>query len=160
MATVETAYGGMTLGQKLRRLAKEQRYSQQALGDLVGVSQTMISAWMKGKWKPDAEQTKRLADALGVSADFLLDPDVEDPSAVSLAPDEQTLLTVWRSVRDSLSIDKAAKLLIDARESGRAALPRQAQDISNEIRDVTHLGRIEDLNPQPKAPSKRGGKTG
>lgn len=63
----------MEFREKLRKAMKSQRYSQQAIADLVDISQSMVSGWLRGVYAPDIYQAKRLADALGCSLDYLLD---------------------------------------------------------------------------------------
>ena len=53
----------------------ERGLSQQRLADLVGVHQTAVSQWEKGRTAPDKQSLLRLSAALGVSADRLLGAD-------------------------------------------------------------------------------------
>lgn len=48
------------------------RWTQGALADKVGVKKDTVSRWELGHTKPNPEQLKRLAEALGVSVEELL----------------------------------------------------------------------------------------
>ena len=50
----------------------ERGLSQQKLADMIGVHQTAVSQWEKGRTDPDKQSLLRLSEALGVSADRLL----------------------------------------------------------------------------------------
>lgn len=45
-------YGMETLGQRIRRLREERRWSQAELGDLLGVSARTVGNWERDKWSP------------------------------------------------------------------------------------------------------------
>lgn len=58
---------------RIRNKRKEMGFTQQKLGDLVGVSKTTVSQWEKGDYSPNGENLSLLARALGVSAQWILD---------------------------------------------------------------------------------------
>jgi transcriptional regulator with XRE-family HTH domain len=145
MSTGVLAYGGMTLGQRLRILAKRERFSQEGLATQIGVSQTLVSAWMNDKYIPDLPQATKLADALGVTVDFLARDDASRDWALSR--DEYTLLETFRSFEGELDLRAALKALRAA--AGRQEGPRI---------DVDVRGRMEE--PRPSAPGERGRKKG
>ena len=62
----------MTTGTKIRHLREKKRLSQEELAHLVGVSQVTIGNWEQGK-SIKHEFIRKLASALDVSADFLLE---------------------------------------------------------------------------------------
>lgn len=62
----------MTTGTKIRHFREKQRLSQEELAHLVGVSQVTIGNWEQGK-SIKHEFIRKLANALGVSTDFLLE---------------------------------------------------------------------------------------
>lgn len=59
---------GPWLGQKLY----QHRMTQTELASRVGVNQTQISSYLKGKRRPSSETCKRLAEALSVPVDEVL----------------------------------------------------------------------------------------
>ena len=62
----------MTTGTKIRHFREKKRLSQEELAHLVGVSQVTIGNWEQGK-SIKHEFIRKLASALGVSTDFLLE---------------------------------------------------------------------------------------
>lgn len=60
------------LGQKIRDLRKQKRLSQTELGKYIGVSQTTVTAWEKGRAEPSSGYLSKLADYFNVTTDYLL----------------------------------------------------------------------------------------
>ena len=46
--------------------------SQTAFADLVGVKQSQVSEWLRGKAKPGYDILKKISKATGISADYFL----------------------------------------------------------------------------------------
>ena len=61
------------LGKKIKELRTKRNLSQQQLANLAFVTRKAIGNWENGQRTPDAEMTKRLADALGVDVLVLLE---------------------------------------------------------------------------------------
>ena len=59
--------------QRLRELHKQKNLSQTELGKLAGLHYTHIGRFERGASRPGDDTLKRLADALGVTSDYLLD---------------------------------------------------------------------------------------
>ncbi len=53
-------------GEKIKKLRKELKLSQQELASMIGVTQSSIYLWEKGSRKPKLEQVIKLAEVLGV----------------------------------------------------------------------------------------------
>lgn len=69
----------MKLGEKITKLKKLKKLSQVALAEVTGISRDAISKYERGDSVPSVEYAKRIADALGVSLDYLVsDNDKED----------------------------------------------------------------------------------
>lgn len=72
-------------GARLRKAREERRLSQQQLADLVGASVMQISRYERSQVLPALETAVALAEALRVSADFLLlDRDESTTSAPAI----------------------------------------------------------------------------
>lgn len=56
----------------LKNLMKENDLNQTQLAQLIGVKQSQISEWLKGKAKPGYDTLKNMSASLNVSADYLL----------------------------------------------------------------------------------------
>ncbi len=69
----------MKLGEKITKLKKLKNLSQVALAEATGISRDAISKYERGDSIPSVDYAKRIADALGVSLDYLVsDSDKED----------------------------------------------------------------------------------
>jgi transcriptional regulator with XRE-family HTH domain len=70
------------LGQRVADTREKAGLTQTELGQKLGVSQRVIANWERKPVALRAEQLAALADALGVSADYLLGrPDAKQPAA-------------------------------------------------------------------------------
>lgn len=61
-----------SIGQTIRRLRKEQDYTQTELAELLNISAQAVSRWENGSSMPDISQIVPLASIFGVSTDLLL----------------------------------------------------------------------------------------
>ncbi|MBO4990509.1 MAG: helix-turn-helix transcriptional regulator [Clostridia bacterium] len=59
-------------GYRIKEARKEKGYTQQLLAQKIGYSQSVVSDWEKGISDPSAKAIVALAQALEVSADYLL----------------------------------------------------------------------------------------
>lgn len=66
------------LGENILRLRKEANLSQEALGDIIGVTRQTISNWELEETAPNPEQLKLLLKAFNVSIDDLLNNDIQN----------------------------------------------------------------------------------
>ena len=58
-------------GERILRLRKKRGWSQRELGKHVGTSDQVISRYERGEMTPSVEAAARIAEALGVSLDYL-----------------------------------------------------------------------------------------
>lgn len=99
--------------ERLRALRKKLNLSQTELGKRVGVHYTHIGRYEAGKSAPAAETLRRLADALQVTADFLIDGAANDNARARLTDND--LLRAFQQVEALPAEDKATiKKLLDA----------------------------------------------
>ena len=56
----------------LKDFLAENNLTQVAFAKMIGVKQSQVSEWLKGKAKPGYDTLKAMALAFGVSADFFL----------------------------------------------------------------------------------------
>ena len=56
----------------LKDLMTEKNLNQTQLANLIGVKQSQVSEWLKGKNKPAYDNLKAICQALNISADYLL----------------------------------------------------------------------------------------
>ena len=84
-----------TFGRRLARLRKAASYTQRALAAEVEISQRMLAYYEAQTARPPAQLLPKLADALGLSVDQLLD---HRPISSRKAPVNQRLLRELRKI--------------------------------------------------------------
>lgn len=84
------------LGARIAALRRQRKMSQKELAVRLGVSPSAIGMYEQGRREPDCAGLAALAQALGVSADYLL-------TGRAAAPEELAALrAVWESARAAL----------------------------------------------------------
>lgn len=73
-------------------------WSQQYLGDVIGVSQSAIQSYECGRRRPPVEKIERMADALGVPVSYLMgiDDNRKPMQSVRLDETESRLIELFR----------------------------------------------------------------
>lgn len=56
----------------LQDILRNNGFTQTQLAQIIGVKQSQVSEWLKGKAKPGYDTLKAMAQNLGVSSDYLL----------------------------------------------------------------------------------------
>jgi transcriptional regulator with XRE-family HTH domain len=56
----------------LKYFLKENALTQTRFADIIGVKQSQVSEWLKGKAKPSYEILRQMSKAFSISADFWL----------------------------------------------------------------------------------------
>jgi transcriptional regulator with XRE-family HTH domain len=67
-------WGKESLGERLARLRKERGYTQMELAAKIGILQTLVTDYERGKLRLNADMILRFSTALEVSTDDLLQP--------------------------------------------------------------------------------------
>jgi transcriptional regulator with XRE-family HTH domain len=62
----------LDISSRILTLRKQQKLSQSALAKAIGASRDIIGKYERGEHSPSIEMAVKLADALGVSVDYLL----------------------------------------------------------------------------------------
>lgn len=113
----------MTFGIRLRELRENEGYhSQQALADALGVAQSTVANWERGRREPNYATTVRLARLLGVTTDYLLGLS-DQPQAGPVS--EQQLQTALFGQAAALSREELENLWEDVREYAHYKLQQQ-----------------------------------
>lgn len=94
----------MNLSEKIAIVRKARRYTQEELGDKVGVSRQTVSSWEKGDYEPTLDNIRAIVEVLNVSFDTLLNDkvDLNDKQELNIALknlDEDTKRKVNNSFR-------------------------------------------------------------
>jgi len=113
MGDVRASSADSDFASRLRQLRRAKGLSQTALGELVDLHYTHIGRYERGSSRPSAAALRRLADALGVSADYLLEGTTEDAARADF--EDRELLRMFQEV-DRLGHDDKAfiKKVLDA----------------------------------------------
>ena len=119
MATEDKAFGN-----RLLTLRKERSWSQPDLGKKAGTSGAIIGRYERGEITPSIEVAKKLADAFGVTLDFL----VGDKDVPNILHD-QVMLTRWQEI-DALEPTARERILSVMDSLVRDAKARQAYRMS------------------------------
>jgi transcriptional regulator with XRE-family HTH domain len=99
--------------QRLRELRKRNNLSQTELGQLAGLHYTHIGRFERGTSRPSGDTLKRLADALEVTSDYLLDGATDEAAKARFA--DRELLKQFQEVERLSEEDKhVVKKLLDA----------------------------------------------
>ncbi|MCQ2439285.1 MAG: helix-turn-helix domain-containing protein [Oscillospiraceae bacterium] len=120
----------MFSGERLAEIRKLRGWSQERLGEVIGVSRSAINKYEVGVvTEVKASQVELMAEALGCSAAYLVCW-TDDPSIVQkLSPAEVKLVAMYRELNEE-GQEKAAEYLQMLDESGKykkAAEPRLVQ---------------------------------
>ena len=98
---------------RLRELRKNQNLSQTELGQLAGLHYTHIGRFERGTSRPSGDTLKCLADALGVTSDYLLDGAATEAAKARF--EDRQLLKQFQEVQQLPDEDKnVVKKLLDA----------------------------------------------
>jgi transcriptional regulator with XRE-family HTH domain len=96
------------------------------LGSLgLDAGKAQMSRWFSGAAVPDVAELAAIADALGVSIDYLVDDDQDKPPA-GLSPEDVAVLRVARGLLLTMSLDEVVARLVTDLDDGRRAAVRAA----------------------------------
>lgn len=90
--------------QRLRQLRIQKKLSQTELGKLAGLHYNHIGRYERGGSRPTADALQRLADALGVSGDYLINGANEEAAKAKFK--DRELLQQFREVEQLSEEDK------------------------------------------------------
>lgn len=94
--------------EKITSLIRAKGLTQKEVEAQLGLAENRISKWVNGSGEPKAHQVWQLARALGVSAEYLLNDEVDDPANdTGLTEDERYILKTVRSI--GLTADEFAR---------------------------------------------------
>ena len=104
----------MILADKIIENRKKNGWSQEELADRLGVSRQSVSKWEGAQAVPDMKKIIQMSEIFGVSTDYLLIDDIEEPKAPEVTPVDSGLEETVRQV----SMEEASAFL---EHNGRAA---------------------------------------
>lgn len=86
----------VTFGERLEKCIRDSEYTQKELAEKIGVTPVRLNYWVKDKRQPDVPFIRALANALGVSADYLIGN--ESPSAPTFSAEAMKLAQIYDSL--------------------------------------------------------------
>lgn len=99
--------------QRLKELRRQKNLSQSELGKIVGLHYTHIGRYERGLSKPSTGTLIRLAEALGVTTDYLIEGKTDEVARAKL--EDRELLLHFQEIEKLPDDDKMiVKKLIDA----------------------------------------------
>ena len=98
---------------RLRQLRKQKNLSQADLAKIVGVHYNHIGRYERGSSRPSAEALNKLAHALGVSSDYLIEGSTQEAAKADF--EDRDLLRMFQEIQKLDQEDKTVvKKLIEA----------------------------------------------
>ncbi len=84
----------MTFADKLIALRKKAGWSQEELAEQLNVTRQSVSKWEGAQSVPELDKMLRLSELFGVSTDYLLKDEIEEPEHIKAANDTPSLRRV------------------------------------------------------------------
>ena len=81
----------MILADKIIAERKKNGWSQEELAEKVGVSRQAVSKWEGAQTTPDLQKLLILSEVFGVTSDYLLKDDMEDPDYIQSVVDDESI---------------------------------------------------------------------
>lgn len=102
-----------SFAQRLRELRMQKKLTQTDLGQITGLHYNHIGRYERGGSRPTADALQKLADALGVSGDYLLNGVVQEAAKARF--EDRELLRRFQEVQTLPEDDKVVVIkLLDA----------------------------------------------
>ncbi|EMI72184.1 helix-turn-helix domain-containing protein [Leptospira noguchii] len=99
--------------ERFRNLRLQKNLSQEDLGKIVGIHANHLGRYERGLSKPSAETLQKLAEALGVSSDFLISGTSEDFAKAKF--EDKDLLRMFQEIEKFPAEEKETiKKVLDA----------------------------------------------
>ena len=103
----------MGFSNRVKELRKKKNLSQTKLGEMVGIHYTQVGRYEKGESFPSMEILRKLADALEVSTDYLMEGSSEEVALAYIH--DRELLHQFKQVQEMEERDQEMiKTFIDA----------------------------------------------
>ena len=93
------------IGERIKNIREQRNISQKELAKKIGVSNSRLSNWELGINRPDVDSLALICNALGISADILLD--INTDVFNKYTPSEQALIKKYRllSAKEQTVVD-------------------------------------------------------
>jgi|ERR1019366_9345632 transcriptional regulator with XRE-family HTH domain len=113
MVTTKTQNSKNAFGKRLTTAREAKTLTKEKLGKVVGVHHSQIGRYEKGDASPSAEVLKKMANALDVSTDYLMNGSTADLAAENIT--DKTLINQFNRITELSEDNKTVvSKLIDA----------------------------------------------
>ena len=113
MALTKTQTSKAAFGKRLTAAREEKEFTKEKLGKIVGIHHSQIGRYEKGEASPSAEVLKKMANALNVSTDYLMNGSTSDLAAENIQ--DKTLINQFNRIIELSEENKTVvSKLIDA----------------------------------------------
>jgi len=113
MALTKTQTSKAAFGKRLTAAREVKELTKEKLGKIVGIHHSQIGRYEKGEASPSAEVLKKMANALNVSADYLMNGSTSDLAAENIQ--DKTLINQFNRIIELSEENKTVvSKLIDA----------------------------------------------
>lgn len=113
MATTKTQNSKIAFGKRLTTAREAKGLTKDKLGKVVGVHHSQVGRYEKGEASPSAEVLKKMANALSVSTDFLMNGTTSDFAAEEIK--DKSLINQFNRIMELSEENKnIVSKLIDA----------------------------------------------
>ena len=110
----------MSMGSRIAEARRKCGMTQESLAEKVGVSFQAVSTWENDKNLPDTEHLKKLAGALGVTVDSLMDEGERGWELKPMTPDPDHMYTYIKAKAQAGKLEQTLKVLPFVREKHSA----------------------------------------
>jgi len=119
----------MDIGEKIKKLRREKNWSQDFLGEKIGVHGRHVSRWENNRHKPSVKIAKRLAEVFGVSVDELTTDNEKEKRPETLIQDSdlfRQFLEIQRlNEEDKTAVKRVLQAMITNKQLQSILVPQQ-----------------------------------
>lgn len=124
-----------TMGQRIKLLREERKYTQEQFGAIIGVSKSTIGMYEVDRREPDKEKLETIADFFNVDMDFLYGKSnyrnkqewLLSQTDLTLNTAEENLLTDFR-ILNNIGQNKAIDYVSDLADNPKYKLANEVQE--------------------------------
>lgn len=95
---MQTIHTMTKFGDKISKAIGGTTLAKHRLSADLGLGKNTVGRWCSGESVPSADGVFRIARYLGLTADYLLDDELDEPPAPDVTPDERAVLQIVREL--------------------------------------------------------------
>ena len=112
----------MTTGEKIKRLRKENGFTQEQLAELINVSLMSVRRWEWGKTAPNSKYLQKLAEVLNTTSEYLLENENNDDDFIMTATSVEK--TIKNDGMATIALGNGKNVTVPATPEGYAFLEK------------------------------------